>query len=94
MNIRSARELGALIRSRRQRCGWTQAKLAEKAGVSALWISQLERGKSSAQFGLILRTLQNLGLTLLIEEPGERGSHPVGGETSSINLDDIVGGEN
>lgn len=70
MNIRSAKELGALVRSRRQGYGWTQADLAGKADVSSLWVSQLERGKSTAQFGLILQMLKALELMLLIEEPG------------------------
>jgi HTH-type transcriptional regulator/antitoxin HipB len=92
MNIRSAKELGALVRSCRQQHDWTQADLAAKACVSALWVSQLERGKPTAQFGLILQTLKVLDLALSIDEPGEKGASPAGGESSSINLDDIVGG--
>jgi len=91
MKIRSAKELGALVRSHRQRYGWTQSELAGKAGVSSLWVSQLERGKSTAQFGLILKILKVLELALSIEEPGERRS-PAKDETPAINLDDIVGG--
>jgi len=94
MNIRSAKELGALVRSRRQQHDWTQADLAGKVGVSALWVSQLERGKSTAQVGLILRTLKVLNLTLAIEEPGENEPGTGTSEASSINLDDIVGGGN
>lgn len=92
MNIHSARELGALIRSRRQQRAWTQADLAEKAGVSALWVSQLERGKATAQFGLILQTLKILGLALSIDDSGEKEKRPADGEATSISLDDIVGG--
>lgn len=91
MKIRSAKELGALVRSRRQRCGLTQIELAEKADVSALWISQLERGKASAQFGLILQTLKALDLALSIEEPDEESGR-ASDEPPTINLDDIVGG--
>ncbi len=91
MKIRSAKELGAFVRSRRQRCGLTQAELAGKAEVSALWISQLERGKSSAQFCLILQTLKALDLALSIEEPDEEAGR-ASDETPTINLDDIVGG--
>jgi HTH-type transcriptional regulator/antitoxin HipB len=92
MNIHSARELGALIRSRRQQRAWTQADLAEKAGVSALWVSQFERGKATAQFGLILQTLKILGLALSIDDSGEKEKRPAGGEATPISLDDIVGG--
>ena len=90
MNIHSAKELGALVRSRRKERGWTQVDLAERADVSPLWISQLERGKSTAQFGLVLRALRELGLILMVDEgkvcqSGNEGS-------PAINLDDIVGG--
>ena len=94
MNIRSAKELGALIRSHRHRRGWTQSDLAKRAGVSALWISQLERGKSTAQFGLVLRTLKELELHLSIAEPGSEESRRTDDDGSAaINLDDLVGGE-
>jgi len=94
MNIRSAKEMGALVRSQRQQRGWTQSELAERADVSALWISQLERGKPTAQFGLVLRTLKELGMDLAVQEPSKekRGKEDSSG-SPTINLDDIVGGD-
>ncbi len=94
MNIRSAKEMGALVRSRRQQCNWTQSELAERADVSALWISQLERGKPTAQFGLVLRTLKELGMDVVVQEPGKDPQVKKGRSGSpAINLDDIVGGD-
>lgn len=90
MNIHSAKELGALLRSRRKDRSWTQAELARRADVSPLWISQLERGKSTAQIGLVLRTLKELGLTLSAVDGDARSFEEADGPT--INLDDIVGG--
>lgn len=88
MNIHSAKELGALVRSRRKQRGLTQSELATLVEVSPLWISQLERGKSTVQLGLVLRTMKELGLSFSVVEEG--GSTADGGG-SQINLDDIVG---
>src|SRR5665648_829936 len=38
-------ELGAAIRDARKRRGWTQAELADKAGVSRQLLTEVERGK-------------------------------------------------
>ena len=56
MRVRSARELGAMIRDRRRQHGWDQQQLAERVGVSRLWISEMENGKPSVQLDLVLRT--------------------------------------
>jgi transcriptional regulator with XRE-family HTH domain len=42
----------------------TQADLAGAAGVSRRWLLDLESGKPTAQIGLVLRTLQALGLVV------------------------------
>jgi len=64
MEITSAKQLGNLIRNQRNALHFTQEVLAEKAGVSRLWINQVERGKENASFLLILRTLNALDLSL------------------------------
>lgn len=64
MRIRTVLELGATIRARRRKLGLDQATLAERAGVSRLWIHQVEAGKPGASVGLVLRTLRALGLEL------------------------------
>lgn len=67
MNVQAAKDLGALIRDRRHQLGLTQQKLAEKVGVSRVWVVALEQGKPSAQIDLVLRTLRELGLTLRVD---------------------------
>jgi HTH-type transcriptional regulator/antitoxin HipB len=67
MNIQASNDLGALIRDRRNKLGITQGALADKAGVSRAWIVALEQGKPSAQIDLVLRTLRELGLTLMVD---------------------------
>jgi HTH-type transcriptional regulator/antitoxin HipB len=62
--LRTPADIGALIWARRKELGCTQGELAEMAGVSRLWINQLERGKPGAGLGLVLRTLAALGIKL------------------------------
>ncbi|MGH7298057.1 MAG: helix-turn-helix domain-containing protein, partial [Polyangiaceae bacterium] len=62
--VRTPTDLGALIRDRRRRLGLDQRALAERVGVSRQWIIEAEQGKPGAAVGLVLRTLQALGVTL------------------------------
>jgi y4mF family transcriptional regulator len=66
MIIHSAKDLGLLVRSERKKRGWSQRELAERVGVSPLWISNFERGKSTAHIGLVLRTLRALDVKLRV----------------------------
>lgn len=43
----------------------SQSDLADAAGVSRQWLSALERGKRTAEIGLVLRVLDTVGLTLV-----------------------------
>lgn len=53
-----------MVRGRRQELGLSQAALAERASVSRKWVYEFESGKSTAEFGLMMRVLESLGLTL------------------------------
>jgi len=64
VRIASPRDLGLYVRDRRTQLGMTQADLAGAAGVSRRWLLDLESGKPTAQIGLVLRTLQALGLVV------------------------------
>jgi len=64
MTIRSIRDLAAVLRGRRKDLGLNQAELAERAGVSRKWIYEFEAGKPTAEFGLLLRVLDELDLEL------------------------------
>ena len=64
MRIRTATDLGAFIRERRTKLGMDQIALAKKAGTSRKWLIEVEQGKPRAEFGLILRTLKSLGVSL------------------------------
>ncbi|MEU8232259.1 helix-turn-helix domain-containing protein [Actinoplanes sp. NPDC048967] len=83
MRIASARDLGLAVRQGRQDRGQTQAELAAAAGVSRRWLSDLEAGKATAEFGLILRTLDALGIGL--------DALPVEPAPGGIDLDALLG---
>jgi len=62
MPIRTPADLGALIRDHRTRLGLDQKSLAQKVGFSRQWIVEVEKGKPRAASGLLLRTVDALGL--------------------------------
>jgi y4mF family transcriptional regulator len=64
MRIKTAGTIGELVRDQRKQRGWSQSQLAEKVGVSRLWLSQFENGKESVELGLVLKTLRELNLSL------------------------------
>ena len=67
MKIRSVEELGEAIRTRRKELHYTQAFLAEFTGFSVSFISDVERGKATAEIGKSLQLLMILGLDLSVE---------------------------
>ena len=62
--VKTPNDLGQIIRARRKELGWDQARLAKQIGVSRQWIIDIEKGKPRAEFGLLLRTIYALGLSL------------------------------
>ena len=88
MHIRTPVEFGQVIRDRRRRLKLSQADLARKVGVGRQWIVGIERGRSRAEFGLVLRTLSALGLSLTMDA-GERQRGTSDGLTPS-DIDSVV----
>ena len=58
--------LGMAVRQARKAHRLTQAELAGLAGTGPRFISELERGKASAELGKVLDVLAVLGLRLLL----------------------------
>ena len=58
--------LGVAVRHARKTHGLTQTELAGLAGTGPRFISELERGKESAELGKVLDVLAVLGLRLLL----------------------------
>ena len=69
--VKSASELGRAIRKRRKELGYTQAFLADYAGVSASFLSELENGKESIQMGKAMDIMGLLGMDLAVVKRGE-----------------------
>ena len=64
--IRSVIDLGQLMRSHRKGSGWTLNKVSGFANVSMRFLSELERGKDTAEIGKVLHALRLLGLEVVI----------------------------
>ena len=64
--LADADALGRAVRQARKTHGLTQAELAGLAGTGPRFISELERGKESAELGKVLDVLAVLGLRLLL----------------------------
>ncbi|GCD20494.1 hypothetical protein CTKZ_20560 [Cellulomonas algicola] len=62
MRIRTMVEMGAVIRSARERAGLTQAALARRAGVSREWLINVESGRTAAEFPRLLAVIEELEL--------------------------------
>ncbi len=70
MKITDVAALGEMIRQRRKELHYTQAYLAEFTGFSTSFISDLERGKPTAEIGKTLVLIQILGMDLCLEKRG------------------------
>ena len=68
MKINNTKTLGETIRARRKELHYTQAYLAEFTGLRVTFISDVERGKTTAEIEKIIRLINVLGLNLLIEK--------------------------
>ena len=83
MRARTVREVGAVIRGERRRRGWTQARLADAAGVTRAWVIAIERGKPTAEISLVLRTLAALDLVADVL--------PITVDPDGVDLDELLG---
>jgi len=83
MRVRSIKDVAAAVRGRRTDLGLNQAELAERVGVSRKWIYEFEAGKPRAEFVLVLRVLDDLGLALGVSDAGTSTA-------SAINLDAVL----
>jgi HTH-type transcriptional regulator / antitoxin HipB len=87
MRVRTPADLGNLIRSTRKRLQLDQSTLAKKIGVSRLWLVEIEKGKPRAEIGLVLRTLDALGISLNATAPESQSPKS---SQSTVDIDRIV----
>ncbi|HCM25792.1 MAG TPA: transcriptional regulator [Treponema sp.] len=68
--IHEVADFGVLIRNRRKVQGYTQARLAALCGTGVRFISDLENGKETVEFGKAFVVAQNLGIDLVARVRG------------------------
>jgi HTH-type transcriptional regulator / antitoxin HipB len=76
-NLRTAEQLGAVIRLKRKEKDLTQSELAKLLGAERKWVINLESGNSKAEIGLVLRALDALNLRASLtdgDKPKSRGT--------------------
>jgi HTH-type transcriptional regulator/antitoxin HipB len=75
VKINSTADVAAAVRGRRLDSRLSQSELAKRSGISRKWISEFEAGKATAEFALVIRILEALGLSLdLNKDPSSPGA--------------------
>jgi transcriptional regulator with XRE-family HTH domain len=69
--IHSVADLGIAIRAVRKAQGLRLDDTAGSAGVGHVFLREVERGKETVQLGRVLQVLDELGIRLSIDIPGE-----------------------
>ena len=59
--------LGTLLRNKRKEQHLTQGQVSTYCGVSVRFISEVERGKETAEIGKVLLLLRTLGIDLIAD---------------------------
>jgi transcriptional regulator with XRE-family HTH domain len=65
--IRTASDLGLVLRGVRTSQGLRQDDLAAMSGVGSVFAGAVERGKDSVHLGKVLKLLEEAGVTLIAE---------------------------
>ncbi|WP_454299593.1 helix-turn-helix domain-containing protein [Salana multivorans] len=82
--IQTEHQLGAALRERRERLSLTQAQVAERAGVSRAFVTELERGRRPrAELMRVLAVIRALDAAVSLIE--------VKPQTAEQALDDLLG---
>lgn len=71
ISIQSPDELGLLIRAVRKHQKIRMDDLAGSAGVGPVFVRETERGKATVQLGRVMQILDELGIRLHADVPGE-----------------------
>ena len=69
--VTNAKVLGELLRAKRKEQHLTQGQVAEYCGVSTKFISEVERGKETAEIGKVLLLLNTVGIDLYADTRDE-----------------------
>lgn len=69
VDIQSVADLGLVVRAVRKHGAVRIDDFAANTGVSKTFVSDVERGKSTVQLGLVLQLLAELGIPLTLDIP-------------------------
>jgi HTH-type transcriptional regulator/antitoxin HipB len=75
--VRSAEELGRLVRAHRKNRQLTLETVSGLANFSPRFLSEFERGKETAEIGKVLKALRTLGLEVIIQPRGGAAASPL-----------------
>lgn len=68
IKVRNAEQLGVAIRLKRKEKGLSQSALAERLGVERKWVIRLEAGNPGAEFALVIKALELVGIQTLLRD--------------------------
>ena len=87
--IRNPEQLGRAIRLKRKEKNLSQSALAGRLGVGRKWIIGVESGNPKAELGLILKTLDVLGLRAALSEERQPSSTKGRHQPEPLRLDEV-----
>jgi len=71
IKIETAAELGQLLRDNRVEQHFTLERVSGMTNIGMRFLSELERGKETAQLGKVLQIIHQLGLEVIIQPRGQ-----------------------
>lgn len=83
--LHNAEQLGVILRLKRKERGLSQNALAELLGVERKWVLRLEAGNPKAEFGLVLKALEAVGMHALLRDDSVGKSN----RTKPSRLDEV-----
>lgn len=87
IHVNSLRDLATIAQGRRRELGLSQAELARRARVSRQWVNAFERGKATAEIGLVIRLLDALDLRMAVTAVDSRDAPRA---TPAVDLDALL----
>lgn len=82
--INHVTDIGNAVRAVRKESGMRQDDVAGSVGVSHVYLRDLERGKETAQIGLALKVLAELGIRMELEIPSAAYERLMNAEPRSV----------
>jgi y4mF family transcriptional regulator len=85
VNINDVSEIGRAVRTARKAQGLTQREFSDLCGVGVRFLSELERGKPTAEVGLVLEVLTGAGYDIVLHRRGLSSPYTAAGTAEHDN---------